>query len=248
MSSPVTHLDRWKPSRRLQAAAIAERQRVEAELGHLDGEYDQLAARMDKVQRARQELREELANLNRLAHGNVPVPVQGSAEATADQNGRQGEPPTTTSSSFAVLKGARIREVAVRVLASSPRAYEPVHYRDWYALLQEAGFIPAGKDPLATFLTQLGRSPSVTRTSEAGVYQLDHDFPHRAAKRLRELRAEVRALHDAPPGAGLDAIACAREARARLSGSADEVERQLEEALRSFGSDEPARAAAAAAS
>jgi hypothetical protein len=122
----------------------------------------------------------------------------------------------------------------LRNRASSPRAYEPVHYRDWYALVEQAGFVPAGKDPLATFLTQLGRSPAVTRTSEPGVYQLDHDFPYRATDRLRKLRAQLRELHDAPPDAGLDGIARAREARSQVSAAVDDLERQLEEALGSL--------------
>src|SRR4051812_7906241 len=136
MSSPVTHLDRWKPSRRLQAAVMAERGRVEEELARLDGEHAQLTAKMDKVQRARQELREELANLNRVAHGNAPAPANRSSSAPAHEKGRHGGPPTTTSN-LQVLRGARIREVAVQVLASSPRAYDPVHYRDWYALVEQ---------------------------------------------------------------------------------------------------------------
>jgi hypothetical protein len=234
MSSPVTHLDRWKPSRRLQAAATAERERVEAELTRLDAEHAQLTAKLQQLHETRQELRDELANLNRLAHGNTrPPDEQSSATGARESDGQEGSP-STTSTDHALLKGARIREVAVQVLASSPRAYEPIHYRDWYQLVHDAGFMPAGKDPLATFLTQIGRSPAVTRTSEAGVYQLDHDFPDRASERLRGLRTQLRDLHDVPREAGLDGIARAREARSALSGAVDELERQLEEALRSM--------------
>jgi chromosome segregation ATPase len=234
MSSSVTHLDRWKPSRRLQAAATAERERVEVELARLDTEHAHLTAKLQTLQQTRQELREELANLNRLAHGNARPPAEGMSASATDENAGQGGPPPTTSSDHAVLKGARIREVAVQVLASSPRAYEPIHYRDWYRLFQDAGFVPAGKDPRATFLTQIGRSPAVTRTSEAGVYQLDHDFPDRASERLRALRAQLRELHDPPRDAGLDGIAQAREQRSALSAAVDELERQLEEALRAL--------------
>jgi hypothetical protein len=101
--------------------------------------------------------------------------------------------------------------------------------------------VPAGKDPLATFLTQLGRSPAVTRTSEPGVYLLDHDFPHRATDRLRQLRAQLRELHDAPPDAGLDGFA-----RAQVSAAVDDLERQVEEALRSLAPPEGPEVRAAA--
>lgn len=37
------------------------------------------------------------------------------------------------------LRGQRLRDVAVRVLAERHPAGEPLHYRQWYALLQEAG-------------------------------------------------------------------------------------------------------------
>lgn len=50
-------------------------------------------------------------------------------------------------------------------------------------LIFSHGFMPAGKDPLATFLTQVGRSPVVKRTSNAGVFVLDRDFIVTARRR-----------------------------------------------------------------
>jgi hypothetical protein len=133
----------------------------------------------------------------------------------------------------------------VQVLARSDRAYDPVHYRDWYTMLVEAGFVPAGKEPLASFLTQLGRSPAVRRTSQAGVYQLDHEFPDTVAARLGHLRGQLRELHEPPPEGGVRLLMKQRQHRSKLTTAIEELERQLEEALRSLGSYEDAAQAAA---
>lgn len=65
------------------------------------------------------------------------------------------------------LRGARLREVALQVLASRAEPGQPVHYRDWYAWMREAGFMVAGRDPLATFLAQVTRAESVRRVGGA---------------------------------------------------------------------------------
>lgn len=244
MSSRVARIDRYKPSRRLQAAAIAERERVEAELLRLDREQEQLAARMRELQRARQDLRDELSTLNRLAHDDGRT-AEGEVPARRGKPGRNRDlSATAPDAKLIVLRGARIRELAVQVLARSDRAYDPVHYRDWYAMLVEAGFVPAGKEPLASFLTQLGRSPAVRRTSEPGVYQLDHDFAERATSKLHELQTQLRRLHDLPREGGLRAVMTEREQRSRLTAEVEDLERQLDEALRSLGMDDENRAAA----
>ena len=95
--------------------------------------------------------------------------------------------------------------------------------------------MPAGKDPLATFLTQIGRSPVVQRTTTSGMYVLDLEFPRRARERLTRLGAELSATQDLPAGATVEDIAAARERRAQLSAELQEAERHLEEALRALG-------------
>jgi hypothetical protein len=53
---------------------------------------------------------------------------------------------------------------------------QPIHYRDWYRLVrEEAGQEVEAKDPLATFLVQISRSPFVAKADEPGVYLLDPD-------------------------------------------------------------------------
>src|SRR4051794_18707446 len=46
------------------------------------------------------------------------------------------------------LKGQRLLEIAIDVLTDSRGGEQPVHYKEWYALLRHAGYSVAGKDPL----------------------------------------------------------------------------------------------------
>lgn len=71
------------------------------------------------------------------------------------------------------LRGQRLCEVAVEVLASERGFEEPVHYRQWFALLRKAGHEVGGKDPVASFLAQVSRAPEVERVGErSGIYRL----------------------------------------------------------------------------
>lgn len=69
------------------------------------------------------------------------------------------------------LRGQRLQEIAVRVLSERHPEGEPIHYKQWYALLREAGYAIGGKDPLATFLASVGRSPHVRSVGRrSGLY------------------------------------------------------------------------------
>ena len=71
------------------------------------------------------------------------------------------------------LRGQRLQEIAVQVLAESDSAGEPVHYREWYSLLRTAGYTVGGKDPVATFLASVSRAPHVEAVGRrTGLYVL----------------------------------------------------------------------------
>lgn len=71
------------------------------------------------------------------------------------------------------LRGQRLREVAIRVLKRRKGRSATVHYKEWYALLVEEGHRVAGKDPVATFLTQVSRAPEVEQVGRrSGLYRL----------------------------------------------------------------------------
>jgi hypothetical protein len=86
----------------------------------------------------------------------------------------------------------------------------------------------SGKDPLAVFLTQVSRSPVVTRGTQTGVYTIDLAAPKRLRMRLADLHAELRSL---ARGADVTAdLAGIRQRRRAITAETGRAERALEEA------------------
>lgn len=76
------------------------------------------------------------------------------------------------------LGGQRLQEIAVQVLADRDLD-GPIHYKDWYRLLREAGYVVSGKDPQATFLSSVSRSPHVRSVgNRTGLYVVTNDDHH----------------------------------------------------------------------
>ncbi len=94
------------------------------------------------------------------------------------------------------LRGQRLREAAIEIVARRHRIGEPIHYRDWFKLVLAEGHSVEGKDPLATFLTQVTRSPVVLRQPERpGVYRVDPEAGgEEALRELEDAQAELLAL------------------------------------------------------
>jgi hypothetical protein len=89
-----------------------------------------------------------------------------------------------------VLVGARIRNVAARVLYEHAGT-APMHYRAWLDLLTKRGYVILGKRSTATFLTAVSRHPAVKRCDQAGVYRLDSSVLPRLRQELAEAEAEL---------------------------------------------------------
>jgi hypothetical protein len=71
------------------------------------------------------------------------------------------------------LRGRKLQEIAVELLRRKRAPGAVVHYREWFELLEETGLRVAGKDPLATFLTQIARAPAVESVRpRSGLYRL----------------------------------------------------------------------------
>lgn len=71
------------------------------------------------------------------------------------------------------LRGERLRDVAAEVLWRHHSAGEVVHYKEWFQLVVADGYRIGGKDPSATFLTQVARVESVERVGRrSGLYRL----------------------------------------------------------------------------
>ena len=71
------------------------------------------------------------------------------------------------------LSGKRVAEVAVAIARRELEPGQVIHYKDWFALLQAAGFRVSGKDPLASFLANINRAPQVEAVgTRTGRYKL----------------------------------------------------------------------------
>lgn len=207
---------------RLQRAAIAERASVETELRRLDHELEDLAAQARKLQTRQQKLQDRLRILRVLLGADTS---QSGATAATDR---------ARTEDRSHLRGVQIREFAVRILAGDRRGKGPIHYRAWYRLLSERGILVSGKNPEASFLTQISRSPVVRRGSRPGTYYLDYAFPERAQERLDQLRtAFSRSLITGAATSG--EIHQAQVRREELAREIRAVERALREARRSLG-------------
>lgn len=214
-------------SRRLVKAAQAERARLERELRRETENITHLRRTLAEAEQRSEQLRERLSLLSAFTVGE-----EAQAERAAPDNvvvfpEASAEPPN------GYLRGHEIRRVAVRLLIEHGVEGQPIHYSDWFSFLRDAGYDIAARDPLATFLTQIGRSPVVSKGSDAGLYVLDLDAPERLRAQLDELNAELLALHHGQQT--IAEIADVRERRGELVAAISRAERALEEAIESTG-------------
>lgn len=219
-----------EPSRRLQQAAQAERERLLRDREQVVREAHSLSSRLEEVDQRRLEIEQRLALLDQLAG-----PRQALTGRTTDNVITFPETPSEPLNGY--LRGALIRVIAARLLAAMTGPDQPIHYTDWYALVVEAGYGVSGKDPLASFLTQVSRSPVVVRGEQPGVYLLDPTVPDRLRACLDALNEELLALHNGQQT--IEAITSARERRAELVAEINRIERALEEAIDSLGEPLP---------
>jgi hypothetical protein len=71
------------------------------------------------------------------------------------------------------IRGQRLREVAVDVLRQRRGVGVVIHYTDWLELVVREGVQVGGKNPTATFLTQIAKAPQVESVRpRSGLYRL----------------------------------------------------------------------------
>ncbi len=119
-----------------------------------------------------EELRAQSARLNELVE-QVDVDVEETARMLRRMDEMLGFAPQLSLDAHGELRGQKLQEIAVEVLRQKKGAGAVVHYREWYELLLAAGLRVGGRDPVATFLTQIGRAPTVESVRpRSGLYRL----------------------------------------------------------------------------
>ncbi len=160
------------PSSSLVRAATGENQRIERALASLRAREHDLGRQLDDL---REEIRGLLDRQQLLAR--LTERDQGAAAAAEAGPGR-------------LVKGRELRREAGRLLWTTVGDGQ-IHYREWYERMLVAGVVVGGKDPLASFLTNIRDSPAVARGSRPGYYRLDRAGENIVRQALDEALAEL---------------------------------------------------------
>jgi flagellar motility protein MotE (MotC chaperone) len=163
------------PHASLVRAAAVEEERVDRALQQLSHRRETLAAEIANLEAEMGELQERRRLLGQLV--DRPVDTPGAA----------GHAPRT---GVTPVRGRQLRIAAGRMLWRTVGADE-VHYREWFERLLQEGYAVGGRDPLASFLTNIRDSPAVARGTRQGFYRLDPALQQAVAREIDEARAEL---------------------------------------------------------
>jgi septal ring factor EnvC (AmiA/AmiB activator) len=212
-SSPPPHAS-------LVRAAAVEDQRVERALQQLSHRRETLAAELANLDNQMNELRERQRLLG--------VLVDGASRDQADQEA----PARIALAGMTPVRGRALRLVAAQLLWRSAGEQE-IYYREWFERLLQAGYAVGGRDPLASFLTNVRDSPAVARGQRQGFYRLDPTRQAAATRELSEVQAEMadlaRSLQQARATNDNTTIERLREHRNKLAATIKRLEAQRDE-------------------
>jgi uncharacterized protein YoxC len=211
MSKPAA-----KTSQRFSRAARAERDRLARKRSQLYQRREQLQGKVDSLDEELEAVDKQLQMLEDFA-----------ASSASTIQIREVEQPGEDI--FELLSGSMIRMIAVPLLLRE-HGQGPIHYRDWYALLNRKGFAVAGKRPDAVFLNQVNRSPLVRPSTKSGYYALDLDAAEQLKEQLRAQQAELGELMRSVPD-NSDALEAHRLQQRELTTAISRTERDLREAI-----------------
>lgn len=162
-------------SSRFTRAAAAERTRLRGRLEKAKAKVRKCKGDLAAAEAGAAEIEGQIEALDSLVDPAPPGPEAGSRLDPA------------------VLCGKVIREVAIEVLLERGLVQGPIHYRQWLALVEAAGYRVAGKRPEAVFLNQVTRSPVVKASGRTGFYEVDPGAKERLAERVAELQRALAA-------------------------------------------------------
>jgi hypothetical protein len=214
------------PHASLVRAAAVEEERVDRALERLSHRRDTLAAELADLESQMDELNERRRLLTMLVDG-----PSADGERTAAPLPRTG---------VTAVRGRALRRIAAQLLWRTSGERE-IHYREWFERLLAEGYAVGGRDPLASFLTNIRDSPAVVRGAQPGYYRLDRGRRDVLARRLAEKAAELADLEAAlasARAAGDDArVDALRSDRRTLAAERKRLEGQVAELAAIFGDD-----------
>jgi uncharacterized protein (UPF0335 family) len=143
-------------------------------------EIELLAARRERLRDRQNDLRARLRDLD------DELSALDKRQHDLDHVLRD-EPAPAAASRPRLLGGAALRRHAVAHLLATGQHHD-IHYRTWYEQLAADGLLIRGANPAATFLTNITRSPLITRGERPGTYRLKSP----AAQRIDTLLVKAR--------------------------------------------------------
>jgi hypothetical protein len=216
------------PHASLVRAAAAEEERVDRALQRLSHRRDTLAAELADLESQMGELNQRRQLLAMLVEG--PEAAEGLASAVAP----------APRAGVTAVRGRQLRRVATQLLWRTSRDGE-VHYREWFERLLAEGYAVGGRDPLASFLTNVRDSPAVVRGERPGFYRLDPGRREAIARGLDEKAAELADLEAALKAARVagdaERVESLRADRRTLGAERKRLEGQAQELAAVFGDD-----------
>jgi hypothetical protein len=155
----------------------------------LDSERDALMRSVRRLEHDRAQLRERLARIEAdIQAADERLVLLAQLRGTADDD---SEARHAAANGGLLLTGPAIRMAAVALIRDRPEGEQALHYRQWVAMLEQAGYEIGGRKPAATFLSQITRSPVIRRTTRPGYYEIDRSAPARLRRSLASMREQL---------------------------------------------------------
>jgi chromosome segregation ATPase len=211
-------------------------------------EIERIERALTVIEQRRSALRAQLAELDTEVEGYVRRRTLLEELAQVEQATPTGVASTSSPSRVRrAIKGRELRRVAGQLLWDT-NGESQIHYREWFERVLADGYAVGGKDPLASFLTNIRDSPAVVRGTRQGYYRLDSGSLARVTQQLGETEAEFadvehsveRLYEDDPKHESINGL---REHRDHLKQRIKALETDLDELSYVFGegSHEPSR-------
>lgn len=205
-------------------------------------EIDRIERALAVTEQRRSALLAQLADLEAEAEGYVRRRQLLAELAQVEQATPTVETSVATQAvATRAVKGRELRRTAGRLLWAWEQTGQ-IHYREWFERVLAEGYVTGGKDPAASFLTNIRDSPAVVRGSAQGFYRLDPSSTERVGQAIGEARAELadvqQSIDRAYGGEGqVGSVESFRTHRDRLKQQLKRLETDMQELRYVFGED-----------